>query len=143
MEGGSSEGVSRWLFVGQLAASTGFTAYSYLVRNWVFVVTNALMLVNGLLGLFIVLAPPAVAARRRGRSPRRPASSANGVSRCGRVRPRPTMCSTITPRAKSASAMSDRWHRHGTASAHMIATGPSCASERSPTRPSSNSADCM
>ena len=50
----SSAGVSRWLFVGQLAASTGFTVYSVLVRNWVFVVTNALMLVNALLGLAIV-----------------------------------------------------------------------------------------
>ena len=38
-----------------LAASTGFTIYSALVRNWVFVVTNAIMLVNGLLGLLIVL----------------------------------------------------------------------------------------
>jgi uncharacterized protein with PQ loop repeat len=52
---GSSEGVSKWLFVGQLTASAGFTAYSLLVRNWVFVVTNSLMLINGLLGLFIVL----------------------------------------------------------------------------------------
>jgi uncharacterized protein with PQ loop repeat len=52
---GSSEGVSRWLFVGQLAASTGFTIYSWLVGNWVFVATNAFMLLNGLLGLGIVL----------------------------------------------------------------------------------------
>ncbi len=52
---GSSEGVSKWLFVGQMTASTGFTIYSLLVRNWVFVVTNALMLLNGLLGLAIVL----------------------------------------------------------------------------------------
>ncbi len=52
---GSSEGVSKWLFVGQMTASTGFTVYSLLVRNWVFVVTNALMLLNGLLGLAIVL----------------------------------------------------------------------------------------
>jgi uncharacterized protein with PQ loop repeat len=52
---GSSEGVSKWLFVGQMAASLGFTAYSWLVSNWVFVVTNALMLCNGLLGLLIVL----------------------------------------------------------------------------------------
>ncbi len=66
---GTSRGVSKWLFLGQLAASTGFTAYSWLVRNWVFVVTNSLMLVNGLLGLAIVLrhrrrarrAPPPVA----------------------------------------------------------------------------------
>jgi MtN3 and saliva related transmembrane protein len=52
---GSSEGVSKWLFVGQIAASLGFTIYSWLVSNWVFVVTNAVMLVNGLLGLLIVL----------------------------------------------------------------------------------------
>jgi uncharacterized protein with PQ loop repeat len=52
---GSSEGVSKWLFVGQMAASLGFTVYSWLVSNWVFVVTNAVMLVNGLLGLLIVL----------------------------------------------------------------------------------------
>ncbi len=63
---GSSEGVSRWLFVGQLAASAGFTAYSWLVRNWVFVATNALMLVNAVLGLAILLRH-----RRRARSARR------------------------------------------------------------------------
>jgi MtN3 and saliva related transmembrane protein len=50
---GTSEGVSLWLFVGQLAASTGFTIYSVLVHNWVFVVTNALMMLNGLVGLWI------------------------------------------------------------------------------------------
>ena len=47
----TSEGVSLWLFIGQLAASIGFTIYSALVRNWVFVVTNAVMVVNGLVGL--------------------------------------------------------------------------------------------
>jgi MtN3 and saliva related transmembrane protein len=52
---GSSEGVSKWLFVGQISASLGFTVYSWLVSNWVFVVTNAVMLFNGLLGLLIVL----------------------------------------------------------------------------------------
>ena len=51
----TSAGVSRWLFVGQMAASTGFTIYSWLVHNWVFVVTNALMLCNALLGYGIVL----------------------------------------------------------------------------------------
>jgi uncharacterized protein with PQ loop repeat len=50
---GTSEGVSLWLFIGQLAASTGFTIYSVLVHNWVFVVTNALMVANGLLGIWI------------------------------------------------------------------------------------------
>ena len=52
---GSSENVSKWLFIGQMAASLGFTIYSWLVSNWVFVVTNLLMLVNGLVGLGIVL----------------------------------------------------------------------------------------
>jgi MtN3 and saliva related transmembrane protein len=51
---GSSEGVSKWLFVGQITASTGFTLYSVLVRNWVFVVTNALMLLSALVGIVIV-----------------------------------------------------------------------------------------
>ena len=52
---GSSENVSKWLFIGQMAASLGFTVYSWLVSNWVFVVTNLLMLINGLIGLGIVL----------------------------------------------------------------------------------------
>ncbi len=51
---GSSEGVSKWLFIGQMTASGGFLLYSWLVKNWVFVVTNALMLLNGLAGLLIV-----------------------------------------------------------------------------------------
>jgi len=50
-----SEGVSRWLFVGQLTASAGFTLYSWLVGNAVFVITNGLLLLNALLGLAIVL----------------------------------------------------------------------------------------
>jgi uncharacterized protein with PQ loop repeat len=54
-QSGSSEGVSRWLFVGQIAASVGFTVYSFLVHNWVFVATNALMLCNALLGYGIVV----------------------------------------------------------------------------------------
>lgn len=49
----TSLGVSVWLFVGQLAASVGFTIYSLLVRNWVFAVTNAVMVMNGLLGYAI------------------------------------------------------------------------------------------
>jgi uncharacterized protein with PQ loop repeat len=52
---GTSKGVSRWLFVGQMIASAGFTIYSWLVHNWVFVVTNGLMLVSALVGYAIVL----------------------------------------------------------------------------------------
>lgn len=54
-EEGSSEGVSIWMFIGQMAASLGFTIYSWLVSNWVFVVTNVLMVLNGVVGLVIVL----------------------------------------------------------------------------------------
>ena len=52
---GSSEGVSKWLFIGQIAASLGFILYSVLVANWVFVVTNALILLDAIVGLVIVL----------------------------------------------------------------------------------------
>ena len=51
----STQGVSRWLFVGQLAASTGFIVYSWLVANWVFVATNVLMLATAALGQWIFL----------------------------------------------------------------------------------------
>ena len=58
----TSAGVSVWLFVGQLAASVGFTIYSLLVRNWVFAVTNGVMVLSGLLGYAIT-----VRQKRRGR----------------------------------------------------------------------------
>ena len=66
---GSSEGVSKFLFLGQMTASAGFTAYSVLVHNWVFVVTNALMLVNALLGYGIVLRHRRRERREKGRAP--------------------------------------------------------------------------
>lgn len=49
----NSEGVSKWLFIGQLIASTGFTAYSYLVNNWVFTVTNGLLTINNIIGIYL------------------------------------------------------------------------------------------
>lgn len=52
---GTSEGVSKWLYVGQMAASAGFTTYSALVRDWVFVVTNAILLVSAAVGFGIFL----------------------------------------------------------------------------------------
>lgn len=48
---GTSEGVSKWLFIGQLVASVGFVIYSYLVGSWVFMVTNALLTVNNIIGI--------------------------------------------------------------------------------------------
>ena len=50
---GTSEGVSTWLFIGQLAASIGFAIYSWLVWNPVFIFTNLLMVLNGIAGLAI------------------------------------------------------------------------------------------
>jgi len=52
---GSSKGVSKWLFAGQIAASSGFFAYSWLLHDTVFIVTNLLMLVGAVLGLAILL----------------------------------------------------------------------------------------
>jgi len=49
----SVRGVSQWLFIGQCAASLGFTIYSTLVRNWVFVVTNTAGLIAGIAGLIV------------------------------------------------------------------------------------------
>src|ERR1700737_936942 len=40
----TSQGVSKWLFVGQILASVGFIVYSWLLRNWVFLVTIVLWL---------------------------------------------------------------------------------------------------
>ncbi len=49
----SCDGVSSWLFIGQLFASLGFVIYSYMVENWVFVWTNAFNLVAALVGQWI------------------------------------------------------------------------------------------
>jgi len=48
-----SKGVSIWLFVGQLAASAGFLVYSWLVKNWVFIVTNGVLVVSAIAGSLI------------------------------------------------------------------------------------------
>ena len=52
---GTSKGVSKWLFIGQLAASWGFIVYSWQLGTWVFVVTNVLMLLTAALGQWIYL----------------------------------------------------------------------------------------
>src|SRR6185369_7092305 len=70
---GQVQGVSHWLFIGQLAASTGFTIYSWLLQNWVFVATNAAMLVTALLGQWIYVTNRR-RQQRRGGGPAKPAS---------------------------------------------------------------------
>lgn len=51
----STRGLSKWLFLGQLAASIGFIVYSWLVENWVFVVTNILILITAAVGQLIYM----------------------------------------------------------------------------------------
>mgnify|MGYP000872351577 CR=1 FL=1 len=49
----SARGVSRWLFLGQIAASTGFVTYSALVGDWVFIVTNVCILATAVFGQIV------------------------------------------------------------------------------------------
>jgi MtN3 and saliva related transmembrane protein len=52
---GTSEGVSKWLYIGQLSANIGFIVYSAWLGNTVFLITNVLLLLSSLTGLAIVL----------------------------------------------------------------------------------------
>lgn len=61
-----TDGLSHWLFVGQLTASTGFTVYSWLVGNWVFVVTNLALLLTAVAGQLIYRRNRRLADRTRG-----------------------------------------------------------------------------
>ena len=45
-----AKGVSRWLFLGQIVASAGFIAYSWMLDNLVFIVTNSLILLTAVVG---------------------------------------------------------------------------------------------
>ena len=50
---GSSEGVSKWLFIGQTTASAGFALYSWLLGNWVFLFTNLALVASAVFGQVI------------------------------------------------------------------------------------------
>lgn len=50
---GKSEGVSIWLYIGQIVTSLGFFAYSVLVRNWVYAVTNVFLIASSVAGILI------------------------------------------------------------------------------------------
>ena len=50
----SAKGVSRWLFAGQITASAGFIIYSWLLHNWIFIVTNALIMVTAIIGQVVM-----------------------------------------------------------------------------------------
>lgn len=49
----SIEGVSHWLFIGQLCASVGFVTYSWMLDNPVFVFTNSVLLCTAVIGQLI------------------------------------------------------------------------------------------
>jgi MtN3 and saliva related transmembrane protein len=51
----STAGVSHWLFIGQLTASTGYTLYSYLLQNWVFLTSNVVLLLTAIFGQCLYL----------------------------------------------------------------------------------------
>ena len=50
---GTGDGISKWLFVGQLAASTGFVVYSIGTGNIVFIVTNSFLALNSIFGIIL------------------------------------------------------------------------------------------
>lgn len=49
----SSEGVSSWLFIGQITASIGFAIYSGLIGNRIFILTNCLLILTALIGQYV------------------------------------------------------------------------------------------
>ena len=75
---GTVAGVSKWLFVGQVSASVGFVVYSWLARDWVFVATNAVMLVTALLGQYVFLRNLHKTRRSHGRGRAKKPYSARG-----------------------------------------------------------------
>ena len=54
MEGPDPSGVSTWLFLGQISASVGFIAYSWMLKNWVFIVTNSIILLTAVVGQVVM-----------------------------------------------------------------------------------------
>ncbi len=60
----ATAGVSKWLFVGQISASVGYTVYSFLLHNWVYVSSNIAILLTAIIGECIFLRNRRVARRR-------------------------------------------------------------------------------
>jgi predicted benzoate:H+ symporter BenE len=53
--GGNQQALSKWLFAGQIAASLGFIAYSWMLRNPIFLVSNTLILATAIAGQWLYL----------------------------------------------------------------------------------------
>ena len=54
-QGHSTAGVSKWMFIGQLAASALFLIYSWQLGNPVFIVANAVLIVASVVGQILYL----------------------------------------------------------------------------------------
>ena len=54
-QSGATAGVSKWLFVGQTLASLGFSVYSAMTGNVVFLVVNVALLASAVAGELIYL----------------------------------------------------------------------------------------
>lgn len=67
----------------------------------------------------------------------------NGVSRCLLATARLIISRTIHPLFVNASPIRDRWQRHGTASAHIMAVSLALATSMSVSNPSENSGVAM
>jgi MtN3 and saliva related transmembrane protein len=61
----SVDGVSKWLFIGQLTASAGFIAYSAMVDNWVFVFANFFIFLTAVAGQCVYLRNKRISAEKR------------------------------------------------------------------------------
>jgi MtN3 and saliva related transmembrane protein len=53
--GRKGHSLSRWLFVGQTVASLGFIAYSWMLRNPVFLASNLVILATAVAGQWLYL----------------------------------------------------------------------------------------
>ena len=67
----SVEGVSKWLFIGQITASVGFTIYSYLVDNWVFVFANFFIFLTAVAGEIVYMRNKRLTERARAQKAKR------------------------------------------------------------------------
>jgi MtN3 and saliva related transmembrane protein len=54
-QSGATAGLCKWLFIGQVAASLGYVAYSVLLHNWIYVTSNAAILVTAIVGEAVYL----------------------------------------------------------------------------------------
>jgi MtN3 and saliva related transmembrane protein len=60
---GATAGLSKWLFIGQVTASIGYTIYSFMLHNWVFVSSNIAILLTAIVGEGLYLHNRRVASR--------------------------------------------------------------------------------